>query len=315
MKSKSIFAIITIWLILILAIAGIGYIALHNGLKAIDFTLNLFVLSFSFLAILVCCSLLFWNKTAKEQNKRLTTLYLTPYIWLVIIMVLSLVAVPFMNTGDKIDPQNVTNFYTAFIALCTTFVVGFQIYNSIDLNKKIEELNSKNSELEKKWSERQQILEEESKARRNELIEEINNAKKTITRNNYFNAYIMASNRFTLAFSNRYLEDKRLCWNSLRSYFLALKYAAEGGHDFMDALSAIIPKIKKCIKELSDRKNSETFHRINLYKDKFIREINASIDDISNILGDSDISGNTITRFENLQHEWNQFLSIFDIDF
>ena len=54
-----------------------------------------------------------------------------------------------VSSTVKLNSGNVdaTDFYTAFIALCTTFVVGFQIYSSIDLNKKIEKLDKEKKRI------------------------------------------------------------------------------------------------------------------------------------------------------------------------
>lgn len=312
MRSKSRILVVAIWLILILAIACIGYVVYKSNRSEVSIAINLLVLSFSFLTILLCSSFLFWSKKAKECNKLMISLYVTPYLWLIVIMILSVVAVPFLKSEMK--SEDVTNFYTAFIALCTTFVVGFQIYNSIELNKKIEELNTKNALLENKWMERQQALEEESRAQRNELLEEIRNTKKLISKNNYYNAYNLATMRYTLAFAERYNGDKRLCWNSMRSYFLALKYAAEGGHDFHESLESIGTKIKKCISELSNPTESGTFHRINYSRNRFIREINMCVDDILILLENSDKSNATVSRFIDLQNDWLKFIKIFETE-
>lgn len=299
------------WLILILAIACIGYVAFKAGGAEVDFTVNLFVLSFSFLVILVCTALLFWNRTRKDHDRLMVSLYVTPYLWLVVITILSVMAVPVLDV--KMDGDDVTNFYTAFIALCTTFVVGFQIYNSIELNKKIEDLNARNSELEKKWLERQHALEEESRTQREEFLEEIKTTKRLISKSNYYNAYNLATVRYTLAFADKYMGDKRLCWNSLRSYFYALRYAAEGGHDFEESLETIGNKIKKCISALSNSDAPVSFRRINLSRSQFIREINATADDTLDILVRENRNSKEVAGYKELMNDWHKFLRIFEI--
>lgn len=138
--------------------------------------------------------------------------------------------IPYKAEGTA-DVQTITNFYTAFIALCTTFVVGFQIYNSIDLNKRINRVEDERMVLEKR-------------------IEEL---KKTTLKSNYFNAYTIGTIRYNETQLNKKDEktQKRYCWNAIRTYFNALKYAARGGHDFGDAMLSFGYKIENCISELN----------------------------------------------------------------
>lgn len=125
------------------------------------------------------------------------------------------------------------DFYTAFIALCTTFVLGFQIYSSIDLNKKIEKLDKE-------------------KKRINNQIKELKELNKTCE---YFNAYSIGTIRYNEAEMN--VKDnpeasKRYCWNAFRAYANALKLAAEGGHDFHEAWDSFgATKMYACLAELN----------------------------------------------------------------
>lgn len=144
--------------------------------------------------------------------------------------VTAVLIIPYESDGIA-DIQTITNFYTAFIALCTTFVVGFQIYNAIDFNKRINRITEEREVLEKR-------------------IEELNKA--TIT-SSYFNAYTVGTIRYNEAQLNAKDSDitKRYCWNAIRAYFNALRYAAQGGHDFNDAMQSFgVKKIGKCISEL-----------------------------------------------------------------
>ena len=134
---------------------------------------------------------------------------------------------------------NTTDFYTAFIALCTTFVVGFQIYNSIDLNRRIEKLDAKKNELE----------------------EQIKKFDKLYKRSYYFNAYNVGAIYFNQTGINQLTGEarKRYCWNSLRAYFNALCSAAEGGQDFDKAIKAFgDSRMMSCIQTLNEIHNDNS---------------------------------------------------------
>ena len=128
-----------------------------------------------------------------------------------------------LNSGE-IDAAD---FYTAFIALCTTFVVGFQIYSSIDLNKKIEKLDKEKNLLE-------------------EQLKGLNKISKECE---YFNAYTIG-----LVYYRQVKADikanSRYNWNALRAYSNALRLAAEGGHDFNETFDAVSEKIQDCMNEI-----------------------------------------------------------------
>lgn len=138
-------------------------------------------------------------------------------------------------------PNNidVTDFYTSFIALCTTFVVGFQIYNSIIVGNKIEQ-------LDKEFKTQKEIT-------------------KQMTYENlvckYFNAYTIGMTRYNEIGFDSKQQKLRYCWNSIRAYMNALNISAQGGHDFHESISSFgQKKIVKCIDELIE------YHK--LFKDK-----------------------------------------------
>ncbi|MBR4994680.1 MAG: hypothetical protein IKY82_01325 [Alistipes sp.] len=123
---------------------------------------------------------------------------------------------------------NVSDFYSSFIALCTTFIVGFQIYSSMELNNKIKELDEKSIALEQKAKQ----------------LEEMNkNLIKKALQNEYYNAYTIGLTHFNNASS-----QPQYYWNSMRAYCNALQCATEGGHDpLKEAFEAISKKLICCI--------------------------------------------------------------------
>ncbi len=133
-----------------------------------------------------------------------------------------------------------------------------------------------------------------------------------ISKSNYYNAYNLATVRYTLAFADKYMGDKRLCWNSLRSYFYALKYAAEDGHDFKESLETIGNKIKKCFSALSNSDNPVSFRRNNLSRFQFISEINATADDTLDTLLQKDRNSKEVAGYKELIGDWHKFLRIFE---
>lgn len=171
---------------------------------------------------------------------------------------------------------NATDFYTAFIALCTTFVVGFQIYNSIDLNKKIDKLDADKKELE----------------------EQLKNINKITKRCEYFNAYTVGAIRYNDSGAKDPKTEgnpKKYCWNAMKAYFNALRLAAEGGQDFRRAFEALNGKIQRCIKVLNDNANAESVDP----KKKYIYENTEVSTFIATI---SDYIEKTITAFGNAEH-------------
>lgn len=207
-----------------------------------------------------------------------------------------------VSSTVKLNSGNVdaTDFYTAFIALCTTFVVGFQIYSSIDLNKKIEKLDKE-------------------KKRINNQIKELKELNKTCE---YFNAYSIGTIRYNEAEMN--VKDnpeasKRYCWNAFRAYANALKLAAEGGHDFHEAWDSFgKTKMYACLAELN------RIHQCNnsgendggpgqimpchLDRKRYVKDITRYIDAAQKSVEESKIINKKYKdNFEDLVKYWNDF--------
>ncbi|MCD8235708.1 MAG: hypothetical protein LUD00_03445 [Prevotellaceae bacterium] len=251
-----------------------------------------------------------------KRNLLMISFISSPYIWLAIVTIASLALAPLLGCTEKVDNGDITNFYTAFIALCTTFVVGFQIYNSIELNRRIEDMNSRQDKLEKTWSDKYKQLEEEGKKQRENLERELKSFKETALENNYYNAYNNGTTRYTLAFCDKYINDKRLCWNAIRSYFMALRYAAQGGHDFRETIDAVGPKIIKCIGELKDANKLNKEQRRIIYANK-----TKYIDDTNKVISNTDTESEELNRFygtsladyKRLVKHWNDFTATFEL--
>lgn len=197
-----------------------------------------------------------------------------------------------------------SDFYTAFIALCTTFVVGFQIYNSIDLNKRIEKLNSDKSQLD----------------------EQIKKLDKLNKRSSYFNAYNVGAIYFNQSGINQLPEDarKRYCWNALRAYFNALCIAATGGQDFNKAVKALgTSKMIRCIKELDNihknyphgKTDGDDENIMPSYKDRihYISQIQDYISQTKIIINVSPVEGKSLYII--IVKEWKEFLDKYYTDF
>lgn len=193
---------------------------------------------------------------------------------------------------------NATDFYTAFIALCTTFVVGFQIYNSIDLNKKIDKLDADKKELE----------------------EQLKNINKITKRCEYFNAYTVGAIRYNESGAKVLSAEgdpKKYCWNAMKAYFNALRLAAEGGQNFHRALKALDGKIRNCINMLSDNTAEEAHAPSNnryIYNDTevktFVITISRYIENTqATIKNAGHIDEKDETKYGELVSAWGNFIS------
>lgn len=193
-----------------------------------------------------------------------------------------------------------TDFYTAFIALCTTFVVGFQIYSSIDINKKIDKLDEGKRQIEKQ-------------------IEELNDLNK---RCEYFNAYSIGTIRYNEA-SMKTVEEaeysKRYCWNAFRAYCNALRLAAEGGQNFQEAWDSFgATKMIMCLDELTKIHETNTFDEnsggkasvMPSYDDRvrYVSDIIMYMGQAKKAVDDSKhISHKNKVSFGNLVNRWDEF--------
>lgn len=211
---------------------------------------------------------------------------------LVIIFIVSL-TVSSLPKLDVEDTINVYNFYVAFIAICTTFVVGFQIYNSIDFTRRIERLNSEKQSLEK------------------EMLE----LKRLNLESHYYNAYSIGTIHYNESGIDVQSEEYRqlCCWKVLRAYFNALRFASQGGHDFSDAVNSIgNKKIVKCI-EILEKIRHQYPDTLPLSDRKiYIRQINTYISNIKTSLqNELYINDNSIDVFDDIVDRWTSFMEEF----
>lgn len=230
----------------------------------LSFTALLFVMISVF--VFICYMFAFLNANesnadsdhaAIEHKYKIGNFVVVASVSLIVIYILSHVVATLVDF-DASD-ENVANFYTAFIALCTTFVVGFQIYNSLDLNKKIDKLDADKKSLE----------------------EELKKLKKVTKESEYFNAYTIGTIRYrdSRLRTRSFRGNKKYCWNALRAYFNALRLAAEGGHDFYDTLNALYGKIETCIEELKNYGNKNTGPNKYIYDDVVVKDFVETISD------------------------------------
>ena len=149
----------------------------------------------------------------------------------VLIIEVSLVILLFVS-GRVIWPDRVdmNAFLGTFVSICTTFIVGFQIWNYIYASDKLKE------------------FEEEKKFLKQE-IQELKEAKYECL---YYNAYTIGRMRYQMAkgYHNE-IKDKRNYWNALRAFTNALLYAKDGGHDFEDTYDAISNMVFAAIDSIS----------------------------------------------------------------
>lgn len=241
----------------------------------------------------------------------------------VIVMIALAVAVFVKLKLDESSVEIITNFYTAFIALCTTFVVGFQIYNSIDLNKKVEILDSEKRDLERHLQSVREKLEELDEEKQ-QLKEQTAELVKINKRCEYFNAYSIGTIRYNEAEMNEKDDpqtNKRYCWNAMRAYFNALKLASEGGQDFEEAWKSFgRTKIVKCLDKLIeiheefdyDYDAGDDFSIMPSYahRERYIREISKFIADTRVPLAElKGVDDSLKNEYYSLTVRWNDFLN------
>lgn len=223
---------------------------------------------------------------------------------------------------NTVSSETITNFYTAFIALCTTFVVGFQIYNSVDLNKKMDKLDLAKRELEKELEDLNMKMADMDSAKKHleKQIETLTDINKTCE---YFNAYTVGTIRYNEAEMNEKAEpeaSKRYCWNAMRAYFNALRLAAIGGQDFEEAWRSFgRNKIYKCLNQLEiihtnrdygvEAGDADSVMPTYVDREKFIKQIIGYTIETRTLLVNSDkIPYPLINEYCDLVGKWNRFV-------
>lgn len=129
----------------------------------------------------------------------------------------------------------------AFIALCATFIVGFQIFQAIEVNRRVAECEAMTL-----------TLKETAEHFKHELTRLKNEVETTEVEGKYFNAYTISLTRAMQKSDFDVAEDIYYGWNALRAFNNALRYAALGGHSFAHSYNSfgrtIIPHCIKSIK-------------------------------------------------------------------
>lgn len=270
------------------------------------------------------CAFRFGKKDEEACSDKIDKTYQVPVFLIiasvaiaVIFMISGIIAPVMRGDESQVDSETITNFYTAFIALCTTFVVGFQIYNSLELNKKMEKLDVAKQETEKQLADLKKKL-IELDADKLDLEKQVNDAKAINKRCEYFNAYTIGTIRYNEAEMNKKPNpeaSKRYCWNAIRAYFNALKFASEGGQDYKEAWESFGQnKISNCI-DILIQMHKDYPHGENdgdrdsvmpSYEDR-MRYINDTKKAIKGIKT-SDLDDNLSSELDNLKAKWNTFL-------
>ncbi len=133
----------------------------------------------------------------------------------------------------------------SFIGICATFIVGFQIYNRIEISEKLKELEIKLSELNSE------------KERLHNVLRDIEyNREKMVNESMYYSAYNIGQQRYMQTERTKAGQPILYAWNALRAFNNALKYAYLGGHSFSESYIAIKPKINECIKSIKSNKST-----------------------------------------------------------
>lgn len=222
--------LIAVVLLAVMTVAAIVGIIYYDQMSMWPMFASAFFLLVSILTII--CLVYMACKPGKEDSafERQYRFRFGLNVFSLSLCILVLIAVLLSSTVKlHFGEVNATDFYTAFIALCTTFVVGFQIYNSIDLNKKIEKLDKEKNLLKKQ-------------------LKGLNKISKECE---YYNAYTIGMIHFKEVKASVEANSK-YNWNALRAYFNALRLAAEGGHDFEETFDAIVnSKIVVCMDTIS----------------------------------------------------------------
>ena len=179
---------------------------------------------------------------------------------LILISIGTVIVIKFIPFGESESGMNYGSFLGTFIGVCTTFIVGFQIFNYIYYANKMDALDKEMEALHK---------EKESLSLKNKELECIS------IKSMYFNAYTIGRSRFQMAEGYHYkVDDKKYYWNALRGLSNALKYAAEGGHDFNETYQSIAQKIYSSI----DLIIADVNHLVYNSSPDWIKEIEYEVD-------------------------------------
>lgn len=149
-----------------------------------------------------------------------------------VVLIIEVCLVVYLLVSDRIAwPKS--GFEGTFLSICTTLIVGFQIWNYISASDKLKELEEK----------------------KNILTQEIQELKEAKLECRYYNAYTIGCIRYQMAKSSHEEKDKRNYWNALRAFTKALLYAKDGGHDFERSYNAISEKVSDAINSISGKED------------------------------------------------------------
>lgn len=207
-----------------------------------------------------------------------------------LIVILAVVIVIVIKADGQMDRGDLSDFYSSFIALCTTFIVGFQIYSTMELNKRIKELDDKNQILEQKTR--------DIDAMSNNLLE-----------CKYYNAYTIGLTHFYNA------ETKpKYYWNSLRAFCNALKYASNGGHNIEESVDALSKKMQICLDKIKEvHKDIDNITVCNndlpeyAKRIKMLNEIEETLKDVNSSIKNSGLD--SFEKFKKFKDDCENFFS------
>jgi hypothetical protein len=183
-----------------------------------------------------------------------------------LIVILAVVIVIVIKADGQMDRGDLSDFYSSFIALCTTFIVGFQIYSTMELNERIRDLDNKNQILEKK-------------------TRDVDVMSNNLLECKYYNAY-------TIGLTHFYNADTKpkYYWNSLRAFCNALKYASKGGHNIEESIDALSKKMQICLDKIKEaHKNIDNILVCNNDLPEYAKRLNmlTEIEETLNIVNSS----------------------------
>jgi hypothetical protein len=189
-------------------------------------------------------------------------LWLSPTLLVVLAIAIAII----IKADDGMDSGDLTGFYSSFIALCTTFIVGFQIYSTMELNERIRDLDNKNQILEKK-------------------TRDVDVMSNNLLECKYYNAY-------TIGLTHFYNADTKpkYYWNSLRAFCNALKYASKGGHNIEESIDALSKKMQICLDKIKEaHKNIDNILVCNNDLPEYAKRLNmlTEIEETLNIVNSS----------------------------
>lgn len=189
---------------------------------------------------------------------------------------------------------NYDSLLGTFIAICTTFVVGFQIFNYIYYANKMDALDKEMDALNKE---------------KENLRLKIKDLEFISVKSMYFNAYTIGRSRFQMAEGYHYkIDDKKYYWNALRGLSNALKYAANGGHDFNETYQSISQKIYSSIDLIIEDVNHLVYNSAPDWIKEIEYEVDASLEEIKNYIEADNKRKAKYHKIIDYYFKWHEFV-------